>query len=453
MVVETWRDDIESWGRVISCLHQVSRPASPDLAACLVAAPDVLSVLGYGCGRSYGDVSLNPDGRLVDCRGLDRFITFDRTTGVLACEAGVRLADILAVICRPEADGDGWFLPVTPGTRFVTVGGAIANDVHGKNHHRCGTFGRHILSFELARSDGARLTCTPDENPELFAATIGGMGLTGLVLRATLQLRRVPGLAMEAEDIRFGGLDEFFSLAAESDADWEYTAAWVDCLAAGSRLGRGIFSRARHAPGHGSAPPSRSPRLTFPAVPPRSLATPLSVRAFNAAYWRKLGPGRTRVRRIGDYGPVLYPLDAIGGWNRVYGPLGFYQFQCAVPAAGGQEAIGELLRVAAAAGQGSMLTVLKVFGDQTSPGLMSFPMPGPTLALDFPNRGAATRTILGQLEEVTVAAGGRLYPAKDGVMTARSFQDGYPVLARFMASVDPKFSSALARRLALSVPH
>lgn len=450
-MTEPWREDYLSWGKVVLGRHRVIRPATPEAAARSVAEADVLPILAHGCGRSYGDAPLNPGGRLVDCRALDRFIAFDRETGVLTCEAGVQLAEILAVFCRPEHDGGGWFLPVTPGTRFVTVGGAIASDVHGKNHHWFGTFGRHVLSFELARSDGAQLTCSPYENAELFAATIGGIGLTGLILRATIQLRRVAGLAMEAEDIRFSTLGEFFGLARESDEGWEYTAAWVDCLAKGSSLGRGIFSRARHAPGHSAAPPARAPRVTFPLVPPLSLATPLTVRAFNAAYWRKLGL-RTRASRIGSYEPVLYPLDAIGSWNRVYGPCGFYQLQCVVPPESACDAVAEMLGVIAASGQGSMLSVLKMFGDLPSPGLMSFPMPGTTLALDFPNRGEVTRELLARLERITVEAGGRLYPAKDGMMAARTLRQGFQQLDRFLPSIDPRFSSGFAQRVALVAP-
>ena len=268
----------------------------------------------YGCGRSYGDSALNPGGNLIDCTGLDRFIAFDATTGVLTCKAGVRLADILAVICRPEADGAGWLLPVTPGTRFVTVGGAIANDVHGKNHHQFGTFGSHVLSFELVRSDGSRMVCARDHHPQLFAATIGGLGLTGLIVQATIQLRRVPGLAVEAEDIRFDCLTEFFALARESDAAWEYTAAWIDCVARGRGLGRGIFSRARHVAGRGTPPPGRDPRWSVPIPLPVCLVAPLVVKVFNALYWRKLGR-HGRIRHIGSYEKVFYPLDAVGRWN------------------------------------------------------------------------------------------------------------------------------------------
>ena len=442
-----WRDDLGSWGRVLRARHLVSAPGGMEEAGASVGR-EALPVLGYGCGRSYGDSPLNPDGRLVDMRRLNRFIAFDRVTGVLTCEAGVTLAEILAVVCRPEGDGGGWFLPVSPGSRFVTVGGAIANDVHGKNHHRFSTFGAHVVAFDLARSDGGVVACSALENGELFAATIGGMGLTGLILRASLRLRRVAGLAMEAEDVRFDDLAGFFALAGESEVDWEYTAAWIDCLATGAQLGRGIFSRARHVAGRSAVPPSRAPRLNWPLTLPVSLANSVSVRAFNALYLRRLGRGG-RARRIGGYDGVLYPLDAIGNWNRVYGRAGFFQFQCVVPPDVAPAAIAEMLRLIAASGQGSMLSVLKTFGDLPSPGMLSFPMPGATLALDFPNKGASTRGLLAALERVTLDAGGRLYPAKDGVMTAAGFHDSNPALQRFLPHVDPAFSSAFARRVAI----
>lgn len=440
------RSDYRSWGGTIAGEHLVFRPRAAEEACAALAGAPPGSTLPYGNGRSYGDVGLNPGGRLIDCRGLDRFIDFDRQTGILTCEAGVRLADILAALCRPDPDGSGWFLPVSPGTRFVTVGGAIANDVHGKNHHREGCFGRHVLEIELARSDGSVTRCSPGSQPELFAATVGGLGLTGLVLRAWLRLRRVAGTAVEAEDIRTDTLDEFFALAAESERDWEYTAAWIDCRATGAALGRGIFSRARHKPGLGVAPPSAEPRVAVPLDPPISPLNTLTLRAFNTAYFHRLGRRRAWV---GSYEPVLYPLDRIGGWNRLYGRRGFFQFQCVLPAAVAPDATAELLARIAATKEGSMLSVLKTFGDPPSPGLLSFPMPGATLALDFPDRGGPTRCLLAELEAVVLDAGGRIYPAKDAVMSIEAFRRSYPGRAVFLRQVDPAMSSGFARRVGL----
>ena len=440
------RDDYRSWGGTLRGTHSVARPGSiQDAVRDLRVAAD--PVLAFGCGRSYGDVALNPGGTLVDCTGLNRFVEFDRTCGVLTCEAGVSLAQILEVICRPDADGSAWMLPVSPGTRFVSVAGAIANDVHGKNHHGFGTFGRHVLSFELLRGDGTRLTCSAAENAALFGATIGGLGLTGLILRATLQLRRVPGLGVEAEDIRFGNLAEFFVLSGESDGSWEYTAAWVDCLAGGRAMGRGIFTRARSVPGNAPVPPPL-PSLRMPIEPVGSLVSPLTARTFNALYYRRLGLRRRRLGRR-SYAAVMYPLDAVHHWNRVYGRQGFYQFQSVVPPPDARAATGEMLRIIALAGEGSALSVLKCFGDLPSPGLLSFPMPGVTLALDFPNRGDSTRRLLQRLEDIAVAAGGRLYPAKDALMSAQAFRRGYPDLETFRSFIDPRFCSAFARRVGL----
>jgi FAD/FMN-containing dehydrogenase len=435
-----------SWGGTVRGEHRVFCPHTISEARETLTAAD-RPILAYGNGRSYGDVALNPGGRLIDCRRLDRFIDFDSATGVLSCETGVRLGDILAVLCRPDRDGSAWFLPVSPGTRFVTIGGAIANDVHGKNHHRAGCIGCHVLSLELARSDGRIVMCSPRNEPELFAATVGGLGLTGLILTARLQLRRVAGSAVEAENIRFGSLAEFFALSAASEAAWEYTAAWVDCLAVRGALGRGIFSRARHQPGCGVAPPTAEPSIALPFRLPFSPLNRLTLRAFNTAYFHK--PGRGRGHWVGSCEKVLYPLDRIAGWNRLYGPRGFFQFQCVVPSAAAHAVIGELLARVAASGQGSMLAVLKMFGDVPSPGMLSFPLAGTTLALDFPNRGGVTRQLLGELEAVAMAASGRLYPAKDATMRAESFWQGYPRAREFLRYIDPAFSSGFARRVGL----
>ncbi|MFG1463561.1 FAD-binding oxidoreductase [Xanthobacter sp. DSM 24535] len=446
--MQSVRRAYRSWGGVLRAESDVVRPLDPARAARLVQDPHPQSLIAYGCGRSYGDVALNPGGMLVDTRHLDCFMAFDPESGLLTCEAGVRLADIFAVISHPEADGSGWMLPVVPGTRFVSVGGAIANDVHGKNDHACGSFGNHVVSLELARSDGNRFICSRKENPGLFSASIGGMGLTGLILSATLRLRKVSGLALESEEIRFGHLDDFFALDAESAEDWEYTAAWVDCLAKGAQLGRGIYLRARHAPGVGAPPPSRATKIVVPFAPPISAVNALSLRAFNAAYWRKLGKSG-RKAQVASYEKTFFPLDAIGQWNHLYGPRGFYQFQAVIPTDAARDGTADLLRAIVAAGQGSMLVVLKRFGTVGSPGLMSFPMPGVTLALDFPNLGEGTLRLLRRLEEIVVAAHGRIYPAKDFSMSAETYAKGYPALSAFRHFLDPAMSSAFSRRVGI----
>jgi len=399
------------------------------------------TVLPYGNGRSYGDSCLNDGGVLMDARPLNRFIAFDEDSGILRCEAGVLLSEILKLFV-PR----GWFLPVTPGTRFVTGGGAIANDVHGKNHHRAGTFGCHVPCFELLRSNGTRLLCSESENPDWYRATIGGLGLTGLITWAGLRLQPVAGPWIRQETIRYENLGEFFELSADSDGSFEYTVAWVDCLARGSRLGRGIFMR-----GNSSEEPARgsvgSPGLGL-AVPldlPFSLVTPYTLKAFNTLYYNKQRQCR-RMARI-HFEPFFYPLDKILHWNRIYGPRGFLQYQCVIPEENGHDGIREVLARISQSETGSFLAVLKMFGDKTSPGLLSFPRPGPTLALDFPNRGSKTLELLDRLDEVVREAGGAVYPAKDARMSPDSFRRYFPDHVRLTEYRDPRFSSSFWRRV------
>ncbi len=398
-------------------------------------------MLPYGNGRSYGDSCLNDGGTLLHARSLDRFIRFDASTGLLECEAGVLFSEILDLVV-PQ----GWFLPVTPGTKFVTVGGAIANDVHGKNHHRAGTFGRHVTELELLRSDGSRMVCSADLHPDWFAATVGGLGLTGLITRARVQLRKIAGPWMSCEVHRFEDLAGFFRLSEQSDRDYEYTVAWVDCVSKGKGLGRGLFTRANHAPAHPDArPPSPGRRPNVPLTPPFSLINPLSLRVFNTLYYHRQ---RKEVSRATThYEPHFYPLDGIGSWNRIYGPHGFMQYQCVVPPREAQACTEALLDAIAASGEGSFLAVLKQFGDVRSPGLLSFPRPGTTLALDFPNRGHSTLSLLNRLDEIVAAAGGAVYPAKDARMSADSFKRYFPDWEFFSHYIDPGFSSSFWRRV------
>jgi len=428
---------ISSWGNVIHAHHLLlglhSRYDS------FPAAPTGTTVLPFGNGRSYGDSCLNVGGALLQTRSLDRFIHFDRASGVLACEAGVLLSDILQLVVPA-----GWFLPVVPGTCYVTVGGAIANDVHGKNHHQAGSFGRHLRRFEVLRSDGTRLACSPTENSEWFAATVGGLGLTGVVTSAELQLRRIPGPYLDVESIRFGHLDEFFSLCDESERDFEYTVAWIDCLGRGKHLGRGILQRANHAtrPASGAAAPRK---LSVPFPLPVSFVNPLSLRVFNTVHYHRQ---RARRRSSSEYFQgFFFPLDGILHWNRLYGPRGFYQYQCVVPAATGREATAELLQAIARSGLGSFLAVLKRFGAAPSPGMLSFSREGVTLALDFPNKGERVKRLFEVLDGIVSRAGGALYPAKDGRMPGAMFRGGYPRWQEFSHYIDPSSSSSFWRRV------
>jgi len=400
-------------------------------------------MLPYGNGRSYGDSCQNDDGTLLLARGLDRFIAFDPMTGVLDCEAGVSLSEIIDLVLR-----SGWFPPVTPGTRFITVGGAIANDVHGKNHHRAASFGNHVLEFELLRSDGQVLRCSPTQNRDWFAATIGGLGLTGLIRRVRLQLKRVSGRWICGDSQRFQSISEFFAISAASDPDHEYTVAWIDCSASGSKLGRGIFIRGNHAVA--TATVAERARFRVPITPPVSLVNRASLSLFNSFYFNR--PAAQIENGLWHYQPFFYPLDAVLEWNRMYGPRGFFQYQCAVPMQGAAEALEEMLRRIGKSGQGSFLVVLKTFGDLPALGMMSFPRPGVTLALDFPNRGETTLALLESLDDITRSVGGSVYPAKDARMSAAAFQQYFPMWRAFAAYVDPRFSSSFWRRVTQEQP-
>jgi FAD/FMN-containing dehydrogenase len=397
------------------------------------------TALPFGNGRSYGDSCLNPDGNLLHTRMLDRFIEFDPATGVLRCEAGATLTEILEIVVA-----QGWFLPVVPGTRHVTVGGAIANDVHGKNHHVAGTFGHHLRRFELLRSDGSRLECVPENADGMFEATIGGLGLTGVVVWAELQLKRIPGPWLEAESIRFGHLDEFFALSEKSARTHEYTVAWVDCLAKDRALGRGHFLRANHAMQKGDKAPNRNARLSIPIQPPLSLVNRFSLSAFNWLYYHR--QRTVRRRSTVHFNPYFFPLDGIRDWNRMYGPKGFLQHQCVLPPTNARHAVAELLREISRSGHGSFLAVLKEFGSRPSLGMLSFPRPGTTLALDFPNTGPDVFALLDRLDNIVDDAGGAIYPAKDARMSGAHFRKAFPGWERFRAHIDPRFSSGFWRR-------
>jgi FAD/FMN-containing dehydrogenase len=431
----------ESWGRFPKAHHEgVVRLRWRTDDPFRSARPPILP---YGLGRSYGDACLIEGGTLLDTRGLDRFIELDQEEGLLSCEAGVSLGEIVDVVL-PR----GFFLPVVPGTQHVTVGGAIANDVHGKNHHRSGTFGTHVVELELLRSDGRRVVCSRTENRELFEATVGGLGLTGLVLAAKIELRRI-GVGvrtLRSETVPLASLDAFFDVASESDARCEFSVAWIDCLASGSALGRGILYRGDWSEKAEPTPRRRKRKLSVPFELPFSPLNRATLSAFNALYRLKQVSG-ARVRTA-DLETFFFPLDGVERWNRIYGRGGLLQFQCAVPHAAARAAIREMLSAIARAGEGSFLAVLKNFGAVPSPGLLSFPREGVTLALDFPNRGKRTAALFRRLYDSVAAHGGRLYPAKDALMSPEQFQAQHAdVLPAFRAQLDPACSSSFWRRV------
>jgi FAD/FMN-containing dehydrogenase len=352
---------------------------------------------------------------------------------VLRCEAGMLLQD-LQRWCMPRA----WRLPIVPGTQLITVGGAIANDVHGKNHHRFGSFGDHVRSFQLARSDGSLNECVAGE--PFFAATVGGLGLTGVITQAEIQLQPSLGPWLQVESLPYRDLSEFFALADSSEQNWEHTVSWIDCL---NRAGRGIFLRANEVASD-AAIPAKKPARRVPLVPPLSLINRFSLRPFNALYYQLKKSQSVSLQYYEDF---FHPLDSLHDWNRIYGPRGFYQYQCVLPRATGQAGIQALLQQIHRANAGSFLAVLKTFGARPSVGMLSFAQPGVTLALDFPNHGAASLELFASLDAVVREAGGRLYMAKDARMSRDLFEAGYPRLSEFLGHRDPGISSAMSRRL------
>jgi FAD/FMN-containing dehydrogenase len=428
---------ILSWGRYPKVAHHhVHKPAWNDQLPEVLEAAEAGSLLPYGLGRSYGDSCLNAGRDLIDCRRLNRILGFDESTGLLRTESGVSLSDILEVFL-PK----GWFLPVTPGTRFVTVGGAIANDVHGKNHHCAGTFGAHIRQIALHRSNDGLVVCNFEENSDMLRATIGGLGLTGVIAWADLQLKPVAGPWIDAETIPFQSLKTFLDLSRESNDRFEYTVAWLDCFA--GKNPRGIFFRGNHAANHGKEfHLRRGPKLPFAL--PEWMLNRYSVKAFNTAYYR-IHAARKGLAVV-PYDSFFYPLDSIRQWNLLYGKQGFLQYQCVIPETN-VEAFEELLDRIAHSGMGSFLGVLKQFGSAPPAGMLSFPRPGLTLALDFAMRGERTLKLMQSLDAIVQQSGGALYPAKDARMSPALFEASFPRWRGFVPYIDPKMSSSFWRRV------
>jgi FAD/FMN-containing dehydrogenase len=413
--------------------------ATPENGSPNFLPPPPGPLLVYGLGRSYGDVCLNQKGFLIQGRRFPHSLSLDAATGKLRAGAGATLDEILTL-----AVPQGWFLPVTPGTRFVTVGGAIANDVHGKNHHRHGTFGRHVLSLQLARSDRPPLSCSSASEPDLFRATIGGMGLTGAILWAEIQLQKIDSPWITTQTTAFHDAEEMFDQLKKADAAHQYTVAWLDGLSFRRPLETGLLFAGDHAAPENPprTPSARTLRIPFnwPEWTLNRLGGSLANQAYRRLHLAKSSPGLTHYR------PFFYPLDGLGDWNRCYGKRGFYQFQCVFPQHP-RETTMEFLRLAAREKEKPWLVVLKTFGDIPSPGLMSFPRAGMTLCLDYPNRGPETAAMLRRFHDFVRQAGGRLYSAKDAVMTPEDFAAGYPQADAFAHWVDPAFGSDFWRRV------
>jgi decaprenylphospho-beta-D-ribofuranose 2-oxidase len=433
---------IQGWGRHPVGAGRVVRPAS------LTVPSDGAPLLPRGLGRSYGDaaVPVSPQSLVIETTGADRILEFEPASGRLCCEAGVSLAEIVRVFL-PR----GWFPPVTPGTKFVTVGGCVASDVHGKNHHRDGSFGNFVERLAVLTADGREMVCGPDQERELFLATVGGMGLTGLIHRVTLRLRRVesPWIVFESEPVN--GFDEMLAGLRASSHDWPYTVGWIDALARGRALGRGIVMRGRHARAAEAVGPGPKARRTLdvPCDAPGWLLNPTFMRLFNRLYHARRGRGLERC--LVSYEEFFYPLDAVGSWNRLYGRRGFLQYQCAIPHASGTASLVAVIERLARRGVASFLAVVKDFGPG-SEAYLSFPLAGTTLSLDLPYRGRATEEVVHELNALVLEAGGRVYLAKDAVTRADHFAAMMPRLGEWKAVRDRwdpgrRFRSAQSARL------
>ena len=397
------------------------------------------TTLAFGMGRSYGDSCLAASNSVLSMRGMNHILAADWKRGIIKVHAGITLDELIKVIL-PR----GWFLPVTSGTRFVTVGGAVANDIHGKNHHKKGTFGCHVKAIELFRSEKGQLICSLAERQNLFVATVGGLGLTGIILSVELQLRRIESNQILQHSIKFNNLNEFFDLSNEFDSKHEYSVAWIDCLATGKNIGRGHYILGDHA-SEGALEPAKSRSITMPFDPPFSFVNSTSLKVFNSLYYHRQRHKTTK--HLVNYVPFFYPLDRILQWNKIYGRKGFQQYQCVVPAECSREAMSEILKLVASSSIGSFLAVLKQFGELRSPGLLSFPMAGASLALDFPQREKENARLFEKLDALVHEAGGRLYPAKDAHMTPTHFQDAYPNWRQLEELRDPHLLSHFWRRM------
>jgi FAD/FMN-containing dehydrogenase len=431
---------ISGWGRFPVHDAECVAPRDPDEVAAAIRASR--GVIARGLGRSYGDSSLA--NRVLSTRYLDRLLEFDDSSGRLRCEAGVSLQEILT-----HAVPRGWFLPVTPGTQYVTVGGAIASDVHGKNHHVDGSFTDHVESIDILLGDGERTRANRDVNADLFHATCGGMGLTGLVVSATLRLRQIRSSKIVQTTFRVANLDAAIE-SFDQHLGSSYSVAWIDCLAKGRDLGRSVMFLGEHS-GDADLEVRRKGKVRVPCEMPSWLLNPFTVKAFNELYYR-VAPTSPRIQRV-SFADFFYPLDSIASWNRLYGRLGFLQYQVVIPKEAGPAALRELIERIAKAGLGSFLAVLKLFGDGND-NLLSFPQRGYTLALDFQAQPSVF-ALLADLDRFVLNHGGRIYLAKDARMSKETFRAGYPRWQEFEAirvkyHAIGRFSSMQSQRLGLA---
>jgi len=432
---------LSGWGRVNRANMSAARPEREPGVEAAFSDLDGRSLIAHGAGRSYGDAALNSDNCALLTKRLNRFLSFDGTTGVLTAEPGVTFSDIIATFLP-----GGFMPPVAPGTGYATLGGGLANDVHGKNHHRVGSLGQHVEWFDLRLPSGERRRVAPESEPELFKATVGGLGLTGIIEVIALKLAAAPSNAVRVRKRRVGDLDNFLDAIDAANETDDYVVGWIDALARGARLGKGVLETASPADENVDDAPRRrpSPPFDFPSF----ALNALSVRTFNHFYFHRTP--KEGSERLMAYPQFLFPLDAIQNWPRIYGKRGFRQFQCVVPFAAGRNALVRMLEATASTGAGSFLAVLKSLGPAGA-GYLSFAKNGYTLALDFPNRPGATEFIR-QLERIALDHGGRVYLAKDSTLEPEPFAQMYPALGDFRRVIkefDPegKMDSDMQRRL------
>jgi decaprenylphospho-beta-D-ribofuranose 2-oxidase len=449
-LIRTTTAELSGWNRYPRLSARVARPEN---FSALGLAPHE-RLLARGLGRSYGDAALTRDGLIVLTSRLNRFLDFDSRTGLLRAEAGATLAEVLETFV-PR----GWFPVVTPGTKFVTLGGCVAADVHGKNHHREGSFGSHVAGLELLLADGSKVPCSPEVNPELFRATVGGMGLTGLITEVAFRLKPIETPYMMVRQRPARDLAESLALYEDPALDDEYTVSWVDCAARGARLGRSVLVRGQHARPE-ELPQGRRAVRTFRTRPsialpfdfPASALNRFTASLFNRVYYRR--QARRRGPFFAGLNQFFYPLDSIGDWNRAYGRQGFLQYQCLLPREGAARGLRKIFGALAASRLPCTLGVLKRFGPAGA-GLLSFPAEGYTLSLDFPLRRSELFALLEEFDEAVLEQGGRVYLAKDARLTPEVFRRMYPRHAEWgetKARFDPesRFRSELSRRLGLT---
>lgn len=430
---------LSSWGRYPRVNSSISYPQN--LSSIENYIKNTPNFIPRGLGRSYGDSALA--NQVLCLNRMDHFIDFDEEKGLLNCEAGVSFSTILEIIV-PK----GWFLPVTPGTKFVTLGGAIASDVHGKNHHKEGCISEYILSFQLMLSQGIIIECSPYQHPDLFYATCGGMGLTGVIISAKIQLKAINSAFINQRTIKAENLEALFSLF-ESHHSATYSVAWMDCLATGKNLGLSLFMVGEHAQ-IGEKEISIKKKWDIPFIMPSCLLNPYSIRAFNTLYYHK--QMKKSISKLTDYDQFFYPLDGIGNWNYMYGKNGFTQYQFVLPKEAGLKGMTEILKKITLSRRGSFLSVLKACGPANS-GLLSFPIEGYSLALDFKLQ-AGLFDFLDHLDNIVAYYGGRVYLTKDVRMSEAIFKKTYPLWEKFCEirahyGADKQFHSLQSRRLGL----